>query len=70
MKLLKELLTETPVKFIPSKLKGFAKYNNVKLVKQGDLINLIDKDGNNVGVFNTKNDMIDTKLDTYKYIQF
>jgi hypothetical protein len=66
-----EILNEAGVKYSPSKLKAFAKEKGIKLVKQENgLISLVDKKGTTVGTFNPKNEMLDTKLDTYKFIQF
>jgi len=66
-----EELKEKAEKILTSKLKAFAKEKGIKLVKQANgLISLIDAEGKNVGTFNPKTEMLDTKLDTYKFIQF
>jgi hypothetical protein len=66
-----EELNEQAIKFSPSKLKAFAKEKGITLIKQENgLISLVDAKGTNVGTFNPKNEMLDTKLDTYKFIQF
>jgi len=66
-----EELNKQAIKIQPQKLKAFAKEKGIKLVKQDNgLISLIDAKGANVGTFNPKNEMLDSKLDTSTFIRF